>query len=62
MLAEIFMLRVEADVRSLNARVEADVRRLNTMTPSIRDARFVPIELPARSATDGLPQQIACAA
>ena len=51
MLAEIFMLRVEADVRSLNA-----------LTPNIRDARFVPIELPASSATDGLPQQLACAA
>ena len=47
MLAEIFMLRVEADVRGLNA-----------LTPSSSDARFVPIELPPSSAADDLPQQV----
>ena len=47
MLAEIFMLRVEADVRSSNA-----------LTPTGNVARFVPIELPARSAGDGPPQQV----
>ena len=47
MLAEIFMLRAEAEVRSLNA-----------LTPSSSDARFVPIHLPASSAADDLPQQV----
>jgi hypothetical protein len=47
MLAEIFMLRAEADVRSLNA-----------LTPSSSDARLVPIELPATSPADDLPQQV----
>jgi len=47
MLAEIFMLRVEADAWSLSA-----------LTPSSSDARFVPIELPANSAADDLPQQV----
>ena len=41
MLAEIFMLSVEADVRSLKA--------LKSMG---NDARFVPIELPVSSAPD----------
>ena len=45
MLAEIFMLRVEADVRSSNA-----------LTPTGNVARFVPIELPVSS--DGPPQQV----
>jgi hypothetical protein len=44
MLAEIFMLSVEADVRSL------------ALTPSSSDARFVPIELPVSSAADDLPR------
>ena len=47
MLAEIFMLRVEADVRSSNA-----------LTPTGNVARFVPIELPVTSAGDGPPQQV----
>jgi len=42
MLAEIFMLSVEADVRSSNA-----------LTPTGNVARFVPIELPVTSAGDG---------
>ena len=45
MLAEIFMLRVEADARSLKA-----------LTPTGNVARFVPIELPVSS--DGPPQQV----
>jgi hypothetical protein len=44
MLAEIFMLRAEADVRSLNA-----------LTSSSSDERFVPIELPP---SDDLPRQV----
>ena len=44
-MAEIFMLRVEADVRSSNA-----------LTPTGNVARFVPIELPVSS--DGPPQQV----
>jgi len=47
MLAEIFMLSVEADVRSSNA-----------LTPTGNVARFVPIELPVTSAGDGPPQQV----
>jgi hypothetical protein len=47
MLAEIFMLSVEADARSLKA-----------LTPSSSDARFVPIELSVSSASDGPPQQV----
>ena len=47
MLAEIFMLRAEADARSLKA-----------MTPVGKVARFVPIELPVSSAGDGPPQQV----
>ena len=47
MLAEIFMLRVEAHVRTLNA-----------LTPSTSDARFVPIETPASSDGDDLPQEV----
>ena len=47
MLAEIFMLRVEADARSLKA-----------LTPTGNVARFVPIELPVSSAGDGPPQQV----
>jgi hypothetical protein len=47
MLAEIFMLSVEADVRSLNA-----------LTPSSSDTRFVPIELPMSSAGGDPPQQV----
>ena len=47
MLAEIFMLSMEAEVRSLNA-----------LTPSNSVARFVPIELPASSAADDLPRQV----
>jgi len=46
MLAEIFMLRAEADARSLKA-----------VTPVGNVARFVPIELPV-SASDGPPQQV----
>jgi hypothetical protein len=46
MLAEIFMLSVEADARSLKA-----------LTPVGNVARFVPIELPVNSADDGPPQQ-----
>jgi hypothetical protein len=46
MLAEIFMLSVEADVRTLIA-----------LTPTGSDARFVPIELPVSSAANDLPQQ-----
>jgi hypothetical protein len=48
MLAEIFMLSVEADVRSLKA-----------LTPRGSDARFVPIELPVISAADDLPRPAA---
>jgi hypothetical protein len=47
MLAEIFMLRAEADARSLKA-----------MTPVGKVARFVPIELPVSSAGDGPLQQV----
>ena len=47
MLAEIFMLTVETDARNLKA-----------LTPRGNVARFVPIELPARSAGDGPPQQV----
>jgi hypothetical protein len=47
MLAEIFMLRAEADARSLEA-----------VTPVGNVARFVPIELPVSSAGDGPPQQV----
>ena len=47
MLAEIFMLSVEADARSLKA-----------LTPSSSDARFVPIELPVSCAADSLPRQV----
>ena len=47
MLAEIFMLSVEADVRSSNA-----------LTPTGNVARFVPIELPVSSTGDGPPQQV----
>ena len=40
MLAEIFMLSVEADVRNLNARVEADVRhkryQIGSVATSVR--------------------------
>jgi len=43
MLAEIFMLGLEADMRSLKA-----------LTPSSRDTRFVAIELPVSSAADEL--------
>jgi hypothetical protein len=57
MLAEAFMLKVEADIRSLKARVEADVRNLNAPRSSISDARFVPIELLVSSTADDLPQQ-----
>ena len=46
-MAEIFMLRVEADVRSSNA-----------LTPTGNVARFVPIELPASSAGDAPPRQV----
>ena len=45
MLAEIFMLSMEAEVRSLKA-----------LTPTGNVARFVPIELPVSS--DGPPQQV----
>lgn len=45
MLAEIFMLSVEAEVRSLNA-----------LTPSSSNARFVPFKLPLSSAADDLPR------
>ena len=47
MLAEIFMLRAEADARSLKA-----------VTPVGNVARFVPIELPVSSAGDGPLQQV----
>ena len=47
MLAEIFMLTLEADARSLKA-----------LTPTGNVARFVPIELPVSSAGDGPPQQV----
>ena len=47
MLAEIFMLSVETDARNLKA-----------LTPRGNVARFVPIELPARSAGNGPPQQV----
>ena len=46
MLAEIFMLRAEADARSLKA-----------LTPMGNVAPFVPIELPVSSAADDLPPQ-----
>jgi len=46
MLAEIFMLSVEADVRSLIA-----------LTPRGNDARFVPIELPVSSVANDPAQQ-----
>jgi hypothetical protein len=44
MLAEIFMLRAEADARSLKA-----------LTPTGNVARVVPIELPVSSAAHDLP-------
>jgi hypothetical protein len=44
MLAEIFMLTVEAEARS------------KALTPTANVARFVPIELPVSSAGDGPPQ------
>ena len=47
MLAEIFMLTLEADARSLKA-----------LTPAGNVARFVPIELPVSSAGDGPLQQV----
>jgi hypothetical protein len=45
MLAEIFMLSVEADVRSLKA-----------LKPMGNVPRFVPIELPVSSAANDLPR------
>jgi hypothetical protein len=39
-------------------RVEADARSLKALTPTGNVARFVPIELPVSSASDGPPQQV----